>query len=128
MVVRRFAALPVMARVGCRECEVADPRLEKSWTITRTLLSRAKAALPLAPAGASAELEETLADYERLLNHNELELALDALEHAGGLVAARGGFWRDLERAAKNMQLVSRASQLRRRFQETLERNRGKVC
>jgi hypothetical protein len=38
-----------------------------------------------------------------VLSHNELELALDALEHAGCLVATHGGFWRDLDRAAKNM-------------------------
>jgi hypothetical protein len=60
-----------------------------------------------------------------MLDHNELELALDALEHAGSLVPTRGGFWKDLERAATNMELIARASQLRRRFQETLERNVG---
>ena len=70
--------------------------------------------------------EETLAEYERTLGHNELELALDALEHAGSLVLARGGFWKDLERAATNMGLAARASQLRRRFQETSERTVGK--
>lgn len=112
--------------VSCRECEVVDPRLEKSWSVTRTLLSRAKAALPVPPPEARAEFDETLAEYERMLSHNELEIALDALEHAGGLVVARGGFWKDLERAATNMQLVARASRLRRRFQETLERNVGK--
>jgi hypothetical protein len=47
------------------------------------------------------------------------------LEHAGSLVLARGGFWKDLERAATNMALVARASQLRRKFQEALERNVG---
>jgi hypothetical protein len=104
---------------------MADSRLEKSWSVTRTLLSRAKDALPVPPSEARAEFEETLAEYERMLGHNELELALDALEHAGGLVLARGGFWKDLERAATNMELVARASQLRRRFQEALERNVG---
>lgn len=88
-----------------RGATVADPKLEKSWQVTRTLLSRAKAALP-PPALAKVEFAETLAEYERVLSHNEFELALDALEHAGSLVAARGGVWRDLERAARNMGLI----------------------
>jgi hypothetical protein len=104
---------------------VADPRLEKSWSVTRTLLARAKATLPVPSPEAKAEFEETLAEYERMLDHNELELALDALEHAGNLVPTRGGFWKDLERAATNMELIARASQLSRRFQETSERTVG---
>ena len=104
---------------------MADPQLEESWSVTRTLLSRARAALPLPSPDAKAEFEETLAEYEHMLDHNELELALDALEHAGSLVTSRGGFWKDLERAATNMELIARASQLRRRFQEALERNVG---
>jgi hypothetical protein len=100
---------------------VADAKLEKSWQVTRTLLSRAKAALPPPALETKVEFAETLAEYERVLSHNELELALDALEHAGSLVATRGGVWRDLERAAKNMGLIERASQFRRRFQEARE-------
>jgi hypothetical protein len=100
---------------------VADPKLEKSLQVTRTLLSRAKAALPPPALEAKVEFAETLAEYEGVLSHNELELALDALEHAGSLVAARCGFWRDLERAAKNMGLIERASQFHRRFREARE-------
>jgi hypothetical protein len=100
---------------------MADPTLEKSWRVTRTLLARARAALPLPSPATEGQIRDALEEYERMLYHNELELALDALEHAGELVAARGEFWRDLERAAKNMELVDRASKLRRRFQETRE-------
>ena len=107
--------------VSCQGTTVADPKLEKIWHVTRTLLSRAKAALPPPAVEVKVEFAETLAEYEGMLSHNELESALDGLEYAGSLVAARGGFWRDLERAAKNMGLIERASQFRRRFQEARE-------
>lgn len=95
-------------------------QLEKSWGITRTLLARAKARLPIPAADRAVEFDKAIAEHERMLSHNELELALDALEAAGDLVAPPGGFWRDLERAAENMHLYARASQLRRKFQESL--------
>jgi hypothetical protein len=49
-----------------------------------------------------------LTQYHEFLEHNELELALDILEELGHLISARGGFWRDLERAAENMGLADR--------------------
>jgi hypothetical protein len=41
------------------------------------------------------------------------------LEELGELVPCRGGFWRDLERAAVIMELHERAGQLRSRFLST---------
>jgi hypothetical protein len=99
-------------------------QLEKSWGITRTLLARAKGRLPIPTAiDSKVEFDKAIAEYEDMLSRNELELALDALAAAGDLAAPRGGFWRDLERAAENMHLHARASHLRRKFQETLCRS-----
>lgn len=101
-------------------------QLEKSWGITRTLLARAKGRLPIPTAtDIKVEFDKAIAEYEDMLMHNELELALDALAAAGDLAAPRGGFWRDLERAAENMHLYARASHFRRRLQESLKKERS---
>jgi hypothetical protein len=64
-----------------------------------------------------------LARYHEFLEHNEFELALDTLEEIGNLVACRGGFWRDLERAAENMALVERLPKLRKNFLDVLKKS-----
>jgi hypothetical protein len=94
---------------------MADPELIKRWKITETLLRRARHALPEKPHGEQAAL---LARYQEYLDHNELELALDALEELGHLLSAHGGFWRDLERAAENMGLSDRLPALRKAFSD----------
>jgi hypothetical protein len=81
---------------------MADVELRKRWMISRTLLERARRALPVS---AKQKYVAQLARYDEFLEHNEFELALDALEEIGHIVACRGGFWRDLERAAENMRL-----------------------
>ena len=97
---------------------MVDPKLLKSWKTTEALLERARRAL-LAVSGQD-ELERLaiLARYYEFLEHNELELALDTLEELGHLVGCRGGFWRDLERAAENMGLVERLPALRKNFSD----------
>jgi len=96
---------------------MSDAKLTKSWKITETLLERARHALPARHEQAHAAL---LTQYREFLEHNELELALDILEELGHLISARGGFWRDLERAAENMGLVDRLPALRKAFSEAL--------
>ena len=98
-----------------------DAELIKSWKITETLLERARHALPDAPVQHEQERAALLARYQEFLEHNELELALDILEELGRLISARGGFWRDLERAAENMGLVGRLPALRQAFSDALE-------
>jgi len=98
-----------------------DAKLVKSWKITETLLERARGALPAAPMQHEQEAAALLAQYREFLEHNELGLALDILEELGYLISARGGFWRDLERAAENMGLVDRLPALRKAFTDTLE-------
>jgi hypothetical protein len=95
-----------------------DARLVKNWKITETLLKRARRALPDIPADHEHECAAHLAQYRKFLEHNEFELALDRLEELGHLVSARGGFWRDLERAAENMGLIDRLPALRKAFSE----------
>jgi hypothetical protein len=97
---------------------MSDANLVKSWKITETLLERARHALPACHEQDYAAL---LTQYREFLEHNELELALDILEELGHRISARGGFWRDLERAAENMGLVDRLPALRRAFSEALE-------
>jgi hypothetical protein len=95
-----------------------DPKLVKSWKITETLLERARRALPVGHEQGYAAL---LTQYREFLEHNELGLALDILEEMGHLVSAPGGFWRDLERAAENMDLADRVLAFRKAFSEAPE-------
>jgi hypothetical protein len=100
---------------------MTDVKLLKSWKITETLLERARHALPEASEQHKQEYAALLAEYHEFLAHNELELALNRLEELGHLIPCRGGFWRDLERAAENMGLVDRLPALRKAFSDALE-------
>jgi hypothetical protein len=95
---------------------MADVQLIKQWKAVETVLSSAYRALPLPTEAVRSDFEVAVADYRKYLEHNELELALDALAAAAELVAARGGVWRDLERAAQFMELSQRAADLHARF------------
>jgi hypothetical protein len=97
---------------------MADVKLQKSWSVSRTLLERARRALPV---GSEQEYVNQLARYREFLEHYEFEIALDTLEELGHLVSCRGGFWRDLERAAENMGLVDRLPALRKSFLDALK-------
>jgi hypothetical protein len=95
---------------------MVDIELIARWKATTALLRRARHALPAplppheqAYAGLSAQLEE-------YLEHNELGLALDTLMELGHLATPRGGFWRDLERAAEMMDMMERLPALRQAF------------
>jgi len=94
---------------------MSDAKLVKSWKITETLLERARHALPVRHEPEYATL---LTLYQEFMDHNELGLALDILEELGHLTSARGGFWRDLERAAENMGQIDRLPAFRKAFAE----------
>lgn len=68
-------------------------------------------------------LEKSFVEY---LEHNEHELALDMLQEMGELVETRGGFWKDLIRAAENMKLLNRIPYFERKFEEALLRLQSK--
>src|SRR5690349_14739432 len=99
---------------------MADAKLFKSWKISETLLESARHALPAPTESNEQKYAALLGRYREFLEHNELELALDTLEELGHLVRCRGGFWRDLERAAENMGLVERLPTLRKNFTDSL--------
>ena len=96
--------------------------LQKSWRVSEALLTRARRTLPVPPPARKNEFDQCIREFEDFLSHNEFGLALDALEAAGYLVAASGGFWRDLERVAENMGLGARALQFREKFAEAQKR------
>jgi hypothetical protein len=101
---------------------MTDVTLHKRWQVTQTLLQRAKCALPTPPQAQQDEFAILLARYQHFLDHNELELALDMLEEVGDLLPCRGGYWRDLARAARTMGLTERVPQLEKRFREALDK------
>jgi hypothetical protein len=86
--------------------------LLKKWKTVRTLLQRARRSIRNPPPQA-ADIDKRFNEY---LEHNELELALSALEEISELVTCRGGFWRDLDRAAQAMGLGDRAAYFRTRL------------
>lgn len=88
--------------------------LERSWATTVRHLKAARAQLPKVPTpGAEGA---SLSGFEECLHHNEMELALDELEDLGLTNAPPSEFWRDLMRAAENMELTDRAADFERRM------------
>jgi hypothetical protein len=85
------------------------------------LLERARRALPDPSEQQKQEYATLLAQYHGYVERNELGLALDTLEELGHLIPCRGGFWRDLERAAETMGLVDRLPALRKAFSDALD-------
>jgi hypothetical protein len=95
-----------------------DPRLLKRWKVSEALLRRAHGALPGLPQNQKfCSLEATFFEY---IEHNEHGLALDVLEELGELAFPRGGFWKDLIRAAENMELTDRIPRFQKKFHEAL--------
>jgi hypothetical protein len=94
--------------------------LFKKWKISETLLKRAHAALPQPEEKDQLRFSELELSFNESLEHNEHELALNALEELGELVSPRGGFWKDLIRAAENMELVHGIPNFQKRFHETI--------
>jgi hypothetical protein len=96
--------------------------LRKLWTVVEALLERARNALAAPSPTHEAAYGALVARYHEYLQHNELELSLDALEELGNLASAPTTFWRDLEQAAITMQLEDRLPGLREKAQEAANR------
>jgi hypothetical protein len=98
-----------------------DPELAKQWKETQSFLEQARQLLPsnFHQSGGDAGLSP-LADFEKYLAANELELALDELASLGeaNSESCPGRFWRSLEEAALSMKLNDRADRFGRRFRE----------
>jgi hypothetical protein len=82
-----------------------------NWEHVSQLLREARDCMPAAGAGASAApakvgtLMGTLGEFEEFLEHNELELAWDALAAVAERLDAPYPCWQKLARAAALMQL-----------------------
>ncbi len=91
------------------------PEQVKQWRVTSALLQRARRAIQ----DSSEQFAKFAKEFDEYIQHNELELAMDMLQEMSELASCRGGFWRDLERAAKTMGLEHRAKYFRSRFMGT---------
>jgi len=102
---------------------MADAAFYKRWKVSEALLRRAHGVLPR-PVGEGClrSLQKKFFEY---LEHNEHELALDMLQELGELARPRGGFWKDLVRAAENMGLSQRVPYFEKKFHEALLRLGG---
>jgi len=100
---------------------MVDLAIKKKWEVTEVLLSRARGHLLPTLGDAGKEQDPRLQQCDEYLAHNELELAMEVLADIGAEHQCRGGFWRDLERAAKIMELSERSVQFRANFHEALQ-------
>jgi hypothetical protein len=87
----------------------------KQQRVAITLLLRARYAINI-PSG---ELDELDADFHKSIDGDQPDRALAALEKIAEKVPCRGGFWRDLERAAFSMEMKDRTDYFRSRFLST---------
>ena len=95
---------------------MATPELLAHWDSVKALLRNALFELnksPRAPLAAAV-----IREYEHFIEHNELELALDALIQAGELVTPRAKFWSGLHQAAVRMELRETGAELLLKFAE----------
>jgi hypothetical protein len=99
---------------------MTSPRLWKRWKISDALLRRARLALPNPDTESKEEFAKLDRQFTEMLDHNEHELALDLIEEMGLIAQPRGGFWKDLERAAENMELEDRIPRIRSEFDKAL--------
>lgn len=101
---------------------MTSPRLWKTWKVSDALLRRARLALPNPDPSSKQEFDRLDGQFTEMLENNEHELALDMLEEMGLIAQPRGGFWKDLERAAANMELDGRIPRIRSEFDKALAR------
>ena len=91
-------------------------RLQESWARTTAHLRRAARLLPEVPAPSEDGRVEQFREY---LEHNELELALDALEALGECNPVPSEFWGHLREAAAEMRLEKHVARLAERSGRT---------
>jgi hypothetical protein len=106
----------------CAELAVlSSPSLWKRRKVPKLLESVCRL-LPAPSKEASGAFQNLLTQYRECIESARLERALDILQELGDLVPCRGGYWRNLERAAEAMDLADRIPYLRRRFEQTGKR------
>ena len=95
--------------------------LRRRWENVRYWLSGAAESLNecVPPQGSLSTRSANAMDaFHEYLDHNELGLALDALESVPTTTEVAAGFWLRLHLAAKCMDLPTRSEQLLRRYQK----------
>jgi hypothetical protein len=90
--------------------------LQKEWIVAEIVMARACRALPSPASQEREQFEGSIRLFHEHIQHNEIELAFEALCAAAELVDCQGGVWRDLERAAEVMGFHDRMPYLRERF------------
>lgn len=100
---------------------MTDPRLIKKWKAIEIQLTQAAEFL-IEPERFNLEQKE-LRDYQEYLRANELELAMNELAEIAYEYGAKSGFWRSLQKAAKNMELPDKVEEYERAFHDALSRN-----
>jgi hypothetical protein len=92
-----------------------------TWEKVSTLLREARDSLPSGTVNASSRpvpagpLSNTCEEFEEFLEHNELELAWDALAEIAKQVHAPSLCWKKLAQAARLMELFVKAEEADRR-------------
>jgi len=92
---------------------------QRRWAITRQRLDEAFGLLQ--SIRSDAEAERCFAWYHDVLEHNELELALDALEHLAESSSLPPNVWEAFAEAAESMDLKNRAAACRRMKMESTQ-------
>jgi hypothetical protein len=98
---------------------MADPRLVKSWKATEVMLNQAAGFLD-DPEKFSLP-EKDLAEYRDYIQVNELELAMLELEAVARKHGAKSGFWRRLQKAARQMSLHDKVEEYEAEFHRALK-------
>jgi hypothetical protein len=97
---------------------MADERLLKSWKVTEIMLNQASEFL-LEPDRFSLP-EKEMVEYQNYLAVNELEMAMLELEAVARKHGAKSGFWRRLQKAARQMELEDKVAEYEREFHKAL--------
>lgn len=100
---------------------MTDPRLVKRWKVIEIQLTQAAEFL-LDPERFKLEQKE-LKDYQENLRADELELAMNELAEIAYEYGAKSGFWRRLQKAAKNMGRPNKVEEYERAFHDALSKN-----
>ncbi len=80
------------------------------WAVIKSHLQKARATLPM-----TASNDRTIREYQDFIEHNELELACEALEEFANEHPVRPDFWVSLGDAAEAMTMHDRAKLYRAR-------------
>ena len=99
---------------------MTDPAQVKGWKATEVMLHQA-AELLLEPDRARIPKTDVF-DFQNFIQVNELELAMLELEALAKEHGAKSGFWRRLQKAARQMKLQHKVDEYESEFHSALSR------